>query len=332
MKKRTFYTLFALLGIILAGCGSGETSTGEKTEVKIGYFPNLTHVATIVALEKGFFAEAFGEDIEINAQTFNNGGVFMEGMATNAIEIGTVGPGPAMNFYLKDPSYHIISGAVNGGAVLVVRSDSDIQTVADLDGKRIAIPVIGGTQDIMLRKALQNVNLQTSDNGGTVEMISAAPADTTTLFVQKDVDGAAIPEPWAQVLESQVSGRTLLDWDEFAWGKESTSTVVVAHKELIESHPEYVEKYLQAHIKAVQFIQNEPVESQEIVVNHLKKLTGKEIDLDELAAAMENLTVTYEVNEEVIQEMATISKDAGYSNSDDLEGLIDFSFLEKVLK
>ncbi|TWI56244.1 NitT/TauT family transport system substrate-binding protein [Halalkalibacter nanhaiisediminis] len=340
MKKRTiltFISLLTLLGVILAGCGSSgneggeQSSTEEKTAVKIGYFPNLTHVATIVGLEKGFFAEAFGEDIEIQTQTFNNGGLFMEGMSTNAIEIGTVGPGPAMNFFFKDPSYQIVSGAVNGGAVLVVRGDSDIETIADLDGKRIAIPVIGSTQDIMLRKALQEADLAPTANGGTVEMLAAAPADTSTLFIQEDVDGAATQEPWGQVLETKADGRVLLDWDEFAWGEESTNTVVVAHKNLIESHPELVEKYLEAHVKAIEFIQENPAESQQLVVDHLKELTGQELDLDELAAAMERLTVTYEVNEDVIQEMATIGMEADYTSSDDLEGFIDLSHLEKVL-
>ncbi|WP_017729103.1 ABC transporter substrate-binding protein [Halalkalibacterium ligniniphilum] len=341
LKKRTiltFISLLTLLGVVLAGCGSsgnggeGDSASEEKTEVKIGYFPNLTHIATIVALEKGFFAEAFGEDVEIQTQTFNNGGLFMEGMATDAIEIGTVGPGPAMNFYLRDPSYHIVSGAVNGGAVLVVRGDSDIETVADLDGKRIAIPVIGSTQDIMLRKALQEVGLKPTSSGGTVEMMAAAPADTSTLFLQEDVDGAATQEPWGQVLETQAGGRTLLDWDEFAWGEESTNTVVVASDSLLESHPEMVEKYLEAHLRAVQFIQDEPAESQQLVVDHLKELTGQELNIDELAAAMERLTVTYEVNEEVIQEMATIGMEAGYTDSDDLEGFIDLSHLENVLE
>ena len=95
-------------------------------EVKIGYFPNLTHIATIVALENGYFAEEFGEDIKIKTKTVSNGGLFMEAMATKSIDVGTVGPGPLLNIYVKNPSYHIISGAVNGGAVLVASEHSNI--------------------------------------------------------------------------------------------------------------------------------------------------------------------------------------------------------------
>lgn len=64
----------------------------------------------------------------------------MEAMSTKAIEVGTVGPGPLLNFYAKNPKFHIISGAVNGGAVLVAGRDSGIQKLADLTGKKVRFP------------------------------------------------------------------------------------------------------------------------------------------------------------------------------------------------
>ncbi len=87
----------------------------------------------------------------------------------------------------------------------------------------------------MLRKALQDVNLKSKTNGGTVELFAAAPADTATLFVQKSVDAAATQEPWGYILETQANGKLLLDWDEFAWGKESTNTVVAARDEFLKN-------------------------------------------------------------------------------------------------
>src|SRR5690606_1262187 len=127
-----------------------------------GYFPNLTHIATIVGLEKGYFQDEFGEDVKIETKTVSNGGLFMEAMTTKSIDVGTVGPGPLLNFYVKNPTFRLISGAVNGGAVLVASEGGGVSELADLDGKKVAIPVIGSTQDVMLRKALQEVNLKTT--------------------------------------------------------------------------------------------------------------------------------------------------------------------------
>ena len=152
MQKKLLGGLLSAVAVvgILSGCGKTDAGSADKNEVRIGYFPNLTHIATIIGLENNYFAEEFGEDIKITTKTVSNGGLFMEAMASNSIDIGTVGPGPVINYYVKDPKYHIVSGAVNGGAVLVADDESGINELADLDGKRIAIPVIGSTQDVML--------------------------------------------------------------------------------------------------------------------------------------------------------------------------------------
>lgn len=322
-----FFTSILLIGLLTA-CG-GSSNTSDANSVKIGYFPNLTHIATIVALEQGYFQEEFGEDVDITTQTVSNGGLFMEAMTTNSIDVGTVGPGPLLNFYVKNPKFHIISGAVNGGAVLVANADSGVQELADLDGRRVAIPVIGSTQDVMLRKAIQDVGLKPTSNGGTVDLHAAAPADTVSLFVQNSVDAAATQEPWGYVLETQANGTLLLDWDEFAWGKESTNTIVAASEAFLENK-EHVLAYLRAHVKAVNFIQESPEEAIDLVMKHLKDLTGKELNREEVEAAFAKLEVTTNVNEQVIQEMADISLEAEYVPSNDIEGMIDLTFLEEV--
>lgn len=328
MNKKRLKIGFILLLVfsVLIACSGGKKSTNE---VNIGYFPNLTHITTIVALENNYLTEAFGEDIKINTKTVSNGGLFMEAMATKSIDVGTVGPGPLLNIYVKDPRYHIISGAVNGGAVLVASEHSQIKELADLDGKKVAIPVIGSTQDVMLRKALNEVGLKPTTNGGTVELFAAAPADTATLFVQKSVDAAATQEPWGYILETQAEGELLLDWESFAWGKESTNTVVAASETFVENK-QFMEAYLTAHMQAVEFIQQNPEESQNLVRKHLKDLTGKDIDEEELRAAFNRLEVTTVVNEQVIQEMAEISKEAEYINSSDIEGLIQLEQLQSL--
>lgn len=325
MRKWLSLGFIGLFISFLVACGEDEN------EVTIGYFPNLTHIASIVALEKDYFAEEFGEDVKINTKTVSNGGLFMESLTTNSIDVGTVGPGPALNTYVQSPRHHIISGAVNGGAVLIANKDSGIEDVADLDGKRVAIPVIGSTQDVMLRKALNDVDLKPENNGGTVVLHAQAPADTATLFVQDSVDAAATQEPWGYVLQNQADGKVILDWDEFAWGKESTNTVVVASESFLENE-EHAKAYLRAHKRAVEFIQENPEEAKELVIAHLKELTGKELDRKEVDAAFENLEVTTLVNEQVIQEMADISLEAEYIEDNNIDGLVELKYLKAIEK
>src|SRR5699024_7578410 len=160
-------------------------------------------------------------------------------------------------------------------------------------------------------------------------------------------------EPWGYILESQADADLILNWDEFAWGKDSTNTVVAATNAFKENEA-HSKAYLDAHVKAVDFIKENPEESQALVIEHIKilkikkidfnkrktrknqkiinenikDLTSKEIDKKELEVAFSRLEVTTFVNKEVVQEMADISKEAEYVESNDIDGLIDLSILE----
>ncbi len=338
-NKFLLFALVAIVTTVLAACGGDDnnsaTEGGEKDsakEVRIGYFPNMTHIATIIALEKGFYEEQLGGDIDITTRTFNDGSSFMEGMSTGAIDLGTVGPTPALNNYVKNPEHEIIAGAVNGGAVLVVDADSGIESVEDLAGKTVAIPTFGSTQDVGLMKVLQDAGLDVVNSGGDVNTVKQAPADTASLFLQGQIDAAATQEPWGVNIEMNAGAKLLLGPDEFAWGNDSTNTVLVATKDFTSGNPELTKKALAAHSQAIDFINNNPDEAIQLFLDHVKEITGKELSKEEVKKAFERLTPTTTVDEDVLQEMATISKNAGYISTDDIDGLVNLSYLEDATK
>ncbi|RQW23067.1 ABC transporter substrate-binding protein [Bacillus sp. C1-1] len=321
MKKVIQGSLLALgAGITLTACGNSAT----EGEVRIAYFPNLTHISTIVALENGYFEEEFGEDARFTTMTVPDGAQFMEAMSANEIDIGTVGPVPAMNTYTRNPSHSIIAGAVNGGAVIMARADSGVESVADLAGRNVAIPTIGSTQDIMLRKELADAGIDADD----INFVPQAPADTSILFSQGDADAAATQEPWGSFLADNLDAAFLVDADEFAWGEDSTNTVVTASHEFLEINEDLARGYLRAHADAVEFVANNPDEAAQIFVDHIQRETGNELDYDEIRLSLERLFPTVDVNEQVLQEMAAISEEAGQMASTDIDGLVNLQYLE----
>ncbi|MGE5701147.1 MAG: aliphatic sulfonate ABC transporter substrate-binding protein [Clostridia bacterium] len=318
--------------LVVTGCGASQAGPAKPADtVRLGYFPNVTHMAAIVGLEKGFFQEEIGSNVKLVTQTFPNGGLFMEAVSTGQIDFGYTGPGPAMNNYLKNPTHQVLAGAVNGGAVLVVRADSGITSINDLAGKRVAIPGIGNTQDLALRKALKDVGLGVKGSGGDVELVAQAPADMATLFLQKDVDAAAVPEPWGVNLEQKAGAKILLNWDEFAWGKDTTNTVVLGTKAFAEANPELTKKLLKAHVRSIQFIREHPDEAIALLAKHLKALTGKDLKEADIKVAVERSEATWDVNEQVLKEMAAISKEAAYTTKDDISGMVNLNYLNEVL-
>lgn len=338
-KKFLLISLLTAIIAVLAACGNNDSNNeGNKTEngkeaneVRIGYFPNMTHIATIVALENGYYEEQLGEDIKITTNTFNDGSSFMEAMSTDAIDLGTVGPTPALNTYVKNPKHEIIAGAVNGGAVLVVSGDSDIKSVKDLAGKKVAIPTFGSTQDVGLMKSLKDAGLKVQSSGGDVITIKQAPADTAALILKGELDAAATQEPWGVNIETTAGAKLLLDENEFAWGNESTNTVLVAQTDFTKGNPELTKKALKAHIQAINFINEKPEEAIQLFLDHVKEITGKELSSEEVTKSFTRLKATTDVNENVIKEMATISKEAGYITSDDIDGLVNLTYLNEAL-
>lgn len=321
MKKFLRGSIVAVgAGVALSACGNSTT----EGEVRIAYFPNLTHISTIVAIENGYFEDEFGEDASFTTMTVPDGAQFMEAMSANEIDIGTVGPVPAMNTYTRNQAHSIIAGAVNGGAVIMARDGSGVESVSDLVGSNVAIPTIGSTQDIMLRKELADAGVDADD----INFVPQAPADTSILFSQGDADAAATQEPWGSFLADNLDATFLVDADEFAWGEESTNTVVTASHEFLEVNNELARAYLRAHTQAVEYVAENPDEAAQLFVDHIQEETGNELDYDEIRLSLDRLFPTTDVNEQVLQEMAQISEEAGQMSNTNIDGLVDLQYLE----
>src|SRR4051812_15336048 len=193
--------------MMMAGCASAAGSTPDPTttaaaaeddltELRLGYFANVTHAPALVGLEEGLFADALG-DVDVTTQVFNAGPAAIEALTAGAIDATYIGPNPSINTFIQSAgqSARIVAGAATGGAALVVRDGID--SAADLKGTTLATPQLGNTQDVALRSWLADQGYKTDTaGGGDVSITPTENAQTLTLFQQGDIDGAWLPEPW----------------------------------------------------------------------------------------------------------------------------------------
>src|SRR5438876_10726520 len=266
--------LFVLLTFILVGCGaqgSNNNPTGQVT-LHLGYFPNLTHAVALVGVARGTFKDALGPNVHLETKTFNAGPALIEALFANDIDIGYVGPNPAINGYVKShgQALRIIAGAASGGALFVVRSDEHIQSPSDLANKKFASPQLGGTQDVSLRYYLQQHGLKTVDKGGNVQILPTDNPNILTLFKQGKIDGAWVPEPWATRLVVEGKGKIFVD-ERSLWpdGRFVTTNIVV-RTAFLSQHPDIVNKFLQADVETTEYIQANPESAKSIVNSEIK--------------------------------------------------------------
>jgi len=176
------------IAVAVAAIALGTTAPNSSSEnmVRVAFFPNIGHSIAIVGTEKGIFSEKLGNQIQIETRLFDSGPQVIESMYANQIDLAYVGPGPAINGFLKSDgkALKILTGAASAGVSFVVHPDSKIQSVTDFVGKRIAAPQIGNTQDISLRNFLYQNNLKPMEKGGSVYVINVINPDIFTLFAK----------------------------------------------------------------------------------------------------------------------------------------------------
>lgn len=344
MRKRYIHSassllIFIVLVLSLVGCGSNNYSAGSNSSssitVHLGYFPNITHAVALVGVARGTFKQALGPNVNLDIKTFNAGPQLIEALFAGSIDIGYVGPNPAINGYVKSKgaALRIIAGASSGGALLIVRPGAQIKTTNDLARKKIADPQLGGTQDISLRYYLSQHGLTSADKGGTVQIVPAQNPDILTMFKQGQIDGAWVPEPWASRLVLEDKGQVFVDERTLWPNNKFVTTNVVVSKSFLDQHPDLVSKFLQAHVDTVQFINNNLDQAKSIVNSEIKRITGKALSSDVLDSSFKNLDITYDPLASTLFQSADDAYTLGFlgSSKPNLTGILDLTPLNAVL-
>ncbi|MGO4493197.1 ABC transporter substrate-binding protein, partial [Arthrobacter sp. 2YAF22_2] len=310
-----------------AAPASGTTAAAE---LKLGYFGNITHGPALVGVNKGFIAKDLGQT-KLSTQVFNAGPAAIEALNAGAIDATYIGPNPAINSYVKSKgeSISIIAGAASGGAQLVVRPDI---TSADLKGKKIATPQLGGTQDVALRAWLGKQGYKTSpDGGGDVTIDPTENAQTLKLFQDGKLDGAWLPEPWASRLVLQAGAKVLVD-EKDLWDKgEFVTTVLIVNKRFAAEHPETVKALLKGHVESVNWLTAAPAAEKASVLNAaLKESGGAALPADVVERSLKNITFTVDPLAGTYQKLQQDGVDAGTTKQADITGIFDLTALNSL--
>lgn len=311
----TLGMLFSLSACGNSGKNSGKDGKGEKTDVRIAYFPNITHTQALVMKNQGKLEERWKDTCNVSWTSFNAGPAEMEAIFAGEIDLGYIGPVPALSANVKsNGDVKIISNTTNAGAVLLIRKDSGIKSVKDLAGKKVAVPQLGNTQHLCLLNLLSENGLKTTDQGGDVTINASSNADILNLMDNGSVDAALVPEPWGTTIENNGSSEVLLDYNEVFLGGEYPTAVVVASQDFIDEHPDIVADFLKAHEEATLYINENAEESQKIVNTEIESTTGKALDEEVIKSAFNRMKVSETLSNDAIMKFAEISKNEGFIN------------------
>ncbi len=226
--------LYLNLGVgllVLTGQKSGKETTEER--FRVGFLPVTCHLTCPVTdwINKNTAGKGFYEPVRFSG--------FPE------IKESVIGGHLPATFMLAPLAMALVEQGVpvkivylghRDGTALMVQKDSDILTVKDLRGKRVAIPNRYSNQNLLLRKALADQGMSIED----VEILEMPPPDMPAALYSKAVDGITSGEPFMAQTEMDGYGRVLYQakdiWPDFI------SCVLVVSQKTINEHPEWVQR------------------------------------------------------------------------------------------
>lgn len=343
--RRGFAAAVTLLAVVLTACGYGSqarddsvapVARGEKTggldTVRIGYFPNLTHATALVGDRQGIIQKELG-GTRVSASTFNAGPSEIEALNAGSIDIGFIGPSPAINGYVKSKgeNLRIIGGSASGGVKLVVNPEK-VRSVEDLKGRRIATPQLGNTQDVAFLNwiAERGWKVDAQTGKGDVSVVRTENKVTPNAYLSGSVDGAWVPEPTASKLVSD-GAKVLLDESDLWPDKKFVITNIVVSQTFLAEHPEVVEAVLRGTVKTNAWINANPEEAKEAANAKLQELTGKPLPPEVIDPAWKSISFTDDPLAATLDAQADHAVRTGLLQQPDLAGIYDLEPLNKVL-
>ncbi|MEU1039809.1 aliphatic sulfonate ABC transporter substrate-binding protein [Streptomyces sp. NPDC005551] len=335
--------LLALSALSACGYGSQRVDNTAKVlpkgtrlsadEVRVGYFPNLTHATALVGVREGLIQKELG-GTKLSTATFGAGPAAIEALNSGSVDLAWVGPSPAINAFTKlgGKGLRIVAGAASGGVKLVV-DPAKIRTAADVKGKRIASPQLGNTQDVALLHwiSTQGWHVDPVSGRGDVSVVRTDTKMTPNAYRSGSIDGAWVPEPTASLLVAQ-GAKVLLDESRLWPDRRFVITNLVVSQRFLADHPDVVEAVVRGSVAANAWITRRPEEARRATNAALRELTGKELPSDVVRAAWSSLRFTDDPLAATLGAQAEHATEAGLLDRPVLRGIYDLGPLNRVLK
>lgn len=270
--------LFVILvfSILLTACGTAES---KSKEIKIGYQKG----ATMLSLKdnKDFEKELQEKGYTITWSEFNTGSSILEALNAGSIDFSNAGDMPTLFALAKGSDFKLIASNPDSPATegIVVGKDTDIESLEDLKGKKVAYNNASIAQYLIV-KALETVDLTIDD----IESVHLAPSDASIAFEKGDVDAWVVWDPYMTVAEN--SGNIILQTAE---GIVPLRGFHLSSTEMTENYQEVIETYVKYVSQIEEKIDHDPTEAAEL----MEEVTKVPADIWKIALKRSNYDVQY---------------------------------------
>jgi sulfonate transport system substrate-binding protein len=243
-----------ILAAVMTNAAFAEAESWPK-EVSLGYqkYGPLIILKSTGELEKRLQEKG----VTVKWAEFQFGPPMLEALNVGSLDFAVTGETPPVFAQAAKGSpliYVANEPASPQGEGLVVKADSNIKTVADLKGKKIAAAK-GSNSHFFLIQALAEAGLTLND----ISFISLAPADARAALERGDVDAWSIWDYFYAAAEIQLGVRTLVNGE----GIVNNYAFYTSRRDFVEKYPELIAVVLEEVRKTDLWVKNNPAEAAE---------------------------------------------------------------------
>ncbi len=253
----------AIAGVmLLSGCSKKEESVTLNIGFqKYGVLPILKERGTLETLLKQ-------QGVNVKWVEFPAGPQLLEGLNVGSVSFGEAGEAPPIFAQAANSNLVYVANQPEApkAEALIVQKDSNIQSVQDLKGKRVALNK-GSNVHYLLLKVLEANNLKLSD----IEVVYLPPSDARAAFERGGVDAWVIWDPFFAAAEHQIGARVIATGENIV----SNHQFYLADRKFAEANPQIIDAVVNELNLTTEWVSSHQDEAAKL----LEKPTGLAFDV-----------------------------------------------------
>ncbi|MFB6181645.1 MAG: ABC transporter substrate-binding protein [Candidatus Magasanikbacteria bacterium] len=262
--------LIVIIGLIYLPSGQNNSQSPQNPTIKVGGLPINQGLPFFLAFEKGYFQEA---GLNVKWKKFEAPNRLVDALLSRKIDFTHTG-GPlsiAAIAEFKHPGKLQIYEAACGNKevpndTILIRKDSDIETVQDLQGKKLGY--LKGVQwKTVAKHILSEENLKPGED---VKLVGLPPSLQASSLSSGKIDALLAIEPVPTVVKEKGIGKTLVRVPTIKYlDNPFCGGAGIMSSEFAKNNPEATKKFLEVMDKAVEETNKNPDEARK----YLKEYT-----------------------------------------------------------
>jgi NitT/TauT family transport system substrate-binding protein len=261
-KTLALITGILVLAIIASSfvyLNSQKLYTGDIEPISLGVYPSEYNSLIYIANDQHYFSN---NGLDVTFKTYPSGATAVRGMLNNEVDISMASEFVvASNALEKANIYAFGSVSKYLNVYLVARTDRGINSVSDLEGKRIGVS-LGTALQFYLGRYLEVNGIDQSQT----TLINLNFTETPAALANASVDAVVTFQPYISQIQSLLPDKTLvlpIQSNQFGYFEAMCS------RDFLAAHPDLIVRFLKALIQAESFNINHPAQAISLVAKDL---------------------------------------------------------------